>query len=70
MTKDESKRAIETDEFFMILPAFHEYYSRTIVGYENVSDQTTGESYVSENGPYLSKEKLAKFLLDNNVFNN
>ena len=70
MTEEESKRAIETDEFFMILPAFHEYYSRTIVGYENVGGGLDGRSYVSADGPYLSQEKLANFLSKNNVFAN
>jgi len=68
MTEEESKRAIETEEFFMILPAFHEYYSETISEYEHVDMKLNIGSYVSENGPYLTEEELIAFLSENDVF--
>jgi len=68
MTEEESKRAMETNDFFMILPAFHEYYSRVIDEYTNIGEFVDGNRYVSEGGPYLSKEELTHFLLENNVF--
>lgn len=61
MTEDESKRALETDEMFIILPESKELLTRINYNYEGSSKAIIGK-YTSGDVKCLTKDEIKKFL--------
>jgi FlaA1/EpsC-like NDP-sugar epimerase len=62
MSSEETRRAVELNDYFVVLPAFRGMYSQISYEYEDlVSDQVTNP-YVSSSEPLLSQAALTTFL--------
>jgi FlaA1/EpsC-like NDP-sugar epimerase len=67
MTAEETRRAVELDRYFAITPAFTGIYRRISYRYATETGQPVTRPYVSEAGPFLSREELRAFLAKNNL---
>jgi hypothetical protein len=67
MSEEEARRAVELDDFFIILPAFRDLYSDVTYGQEEVVGRSIDKSYVSKDEPCLTKEELLHFLSKSKV---
>ena len=67
MSDEETRRAIELDKFFSVLPAFRGLYSDINYDYSEVVTELVEDPYVSEQKACLSLEEVKKFLIDNDL---
>ena len=67
MTIEETRRAIELKRYFAITPAFTGIYRDISYKYQDQVSNTVEKPYVSEEGPFLSRQELREFLLKNNL---
>lgn len=67
MTLEETRRAIELDHYFAITPAFTGIYRQVCYKYPTAINRTVEKPYMSEEGPFLTREELRLFLLENNI---
>jgi len=68
MSHEETRRAVELDHYFSVLPAFRGLYKDISYEYENMISKDVTDPYVSEVEPHLDKDSLRNFLLSNNLF--
>jgi FlaA1/EpsC-like NDP-sugar epimerase len=67
MGHEETRRAMELERYFVVLPAFS-YASKALTHeYQNVISRSVNNPYNSGNEEPLSKEQLSKFLKINNL---
>ena len=67
MSHEETRRAVELDNYFAILPAFRGLYKDISYEYNNIISQKVTDPYVSADEPHLDKDSLRTFLLSNNL---
>ena len=67
MSDEETRRAIELDKFFSVLPAFRGLYSDINYDYSEVVTELVEDPYISEHKACLSLEEVKKFLIDNDL---
>lgn len=67
MTFEETRRAIELTKYYAITPAFEGIYRKIHYQYPEQCSSIVDKPYVSESGPFLSKEALREFLLGNDL---
>ena len=66
MSDEETGRAIETQNYFVVLPAFRDLYPIDY-SYENTIDADDLRPYNSSEEPLLSQEELESYLLQHNI---
>jgi FlaA1/EpsC-like NDP-sugar epimerase len=62
MSLEETRRAVETDKYFSVLPAFQGLYDRIEYDYEGLINTTVTNPYVSEIEKYLSIDEIRNLL--------
>lgn len=67
MSSEESRRAIELDDYFVILPAFKSLYKEILYEYESVVKEEITLPYNSQNEKPLDKASLKAFLHSHNL---
>lgn len=67
MSREETSRALELKDFFVILPAFRANYEHIHYSYETLVSETVNHDYTSENGPFLNQVQLSQFLKNGNL---
>jgi FlaA1/EpsC-like NDP-sugar epimerase len=67
MSQEETRRALELTEYFAILPAFRGFYKDIQYNYADIQCTTIDNPYNSSYEKPMSRERLAKFLEDNNL---
>jgi FlaA1/EpsC-like NDP-sugar epimerase len=67
MTGEESQRAIELQQYFSIKPAFTGIYRQIRYDYPGILSDKVNRPYISEDGPFLTKDEIKDFLLKNNL---
>ncbi len=67
MSEEETRRAIELDKYFVVLPAFRGMYRQITYQYQDVVSDTVTNPYNSANEQPLSKEELRSFLAEANL---
>jgi FlaA1/EpsC-like NDP-sugar epimerase len=67
MSDEETRRAIELDKFFSVLPAFRGIYSDIEYNYSEIVSETVSDPYVSEQQSSLTVEEIKAFLTSNNL---
>ncbi|PIE74476.1 MAG: capsule biosynthesis protein CapD [Deltaproteobacteria bacterium] len=65
MNHEETRRAIELEKYFSVLPAFRNLYEGISYDYKDVLNEDIKNPYVSEEQPYLDHDELKKFLISN-----
>jgi FlaA1/EpsC-like NDP-sugar epimerase len=67
MSHEETRRAIELEQFFSVLPAFRGLYKDIAYEYEDVISTSVTDPYISAEEPCLDPDALRHFLLSNNL---
>jgi FlaA1/EpsC-like NDP-sugar epimerase len=67
MSDEETRRSVELDDYFSVLPAFRGMYSDIDYSYESLQSDEITNPYNSAKEKHLSKDELKTFLLDNNL---
>lgn len=67
MTTEETRRAVELERYFAIIPAFTNIYHQIRYEYPTLMNTTVERPYISQEGPFLAKEELKSFLLKNDL---
>jgi FlaA1/EpsC-like NDP-sugar epimerase len=67
MNLEETRRALELKQYFVVLPAFTGLYRNIHYEYSDTVSQTVTNPYNSGNETCLSKDQLADFLKANNL---
>ncbi len=65
MNDEETRRAIELNEYFSVPPAFRSLYQNIDYHYSNTISTTVTNPYNSSNETPLTKEELRSFLIEN-----
>jgi len=67
MSDEETRRTIELDQFFSVLPAFRGIYSDITYNYSTIVSELVEDPYVSEKQTSLTVKEVKCFLNDNNL---
>jgi len=67
MSKEETRRALELDDYFVVLPAFRSIYREIQYDYPNVISMKVEHPYVSSQEKIMSPKKIEEFLTNNNL---
>jgi FlaA1/EpsC-like NDP-sugar epimerase len=67
MSDEETRRTIELNKFFSVLPAFRGIYSDIKYNYSNIVSEIVKDPYVSEQQTSLTVKEVKDFLRDNNL---
>jgi FlaA1/EpsC-like NDP-sugar epimerase len=70
MSDEETRRTIELNKFFSVLPAFRGIYSYIKYNYNNIVSEIVKDPYVSEQQTSLTVEEIKSFLRDNDILSN
>jgi FlaA1/EpsC-like NDP-sugar epimerase len=70
MSDEETRRTIELDKFFSVLPAFRGIYSDIKYNYDLIMSEVVEDPYVSEHQTSLTVEEIKDFLRDNKLLLN
>jgi len=68
MSQEETRRAFELDQYFVVLPAFRGIYQDISYDYNNIISKTVGMPYTSAEEPPLSTHEITNFLKENQLF--
>lgn len=68
MSEEETRRTIELELYFSVLPAFRCLYRDVHYAYPNVMSTEVSNPYNSSNEQVLSRDELRNFLIDNKLF--
>lgn len=67
MSPEETRRALELDLYFSVLPAFRGIYNDISYDYENIVTEDVTDPYVSEDVVPMSIDEIKLFLKENNL---
>jgi len=67
MNLEETRRALELQRYFVVLPAFRNIYKDIEFTYPGTISHKVNNPYISANEPVLSREELSAFLRENNL---
>ena len=63
MSNEETRRSVELDKYFSVLPAFRGLYKDITYDYEDIISKDVSNPYVSEIEPPMNKNEVRGFLL-------
>jgi FlaA1/EpsC-like NDP-sugar epimerase len=67
MNQEETRRALELNRYFVVQPAFKNIYRNIDYRYSDILNKTVTNPYNSNNEAPIHKDRLSKFLNDNNL---
>ena len=67
MSDEETRRALELEDYFVVLPAFRGMYKQITYEYDNLVSDTVTNPYNSSNEQPMSQDALRLFLLEANL---
>jgi FlaA1/EpsC-like NDP-sugar epimerase len=67
MNEEETRRTVELDLYFAVLPAFRCLYRDIEYSYSNILSKEIQKPYNSANEPVLSRDEVRKFLVENRL---
>lgn len=67
MSEEETRRALELEKYFVVLPAFRGMYSQINYEYDDLISDTVTNPYNSSNEQPMSQTALRKFLIEANL---
>ena len=67
MSDEETRRAVELEDYFSVIPAFRGFYQDISYEYAGIVADNVDNPYVSENEKVLTKEALKTFLYQNDL---
>jgi FlaA1/EpsC-like NDP-sugar epimerase len=67
MNNEETRRSFDSEDLFIILPAFRNIYAEIDYTYQGLAMEPVPMAYNSSNAPFMTKEEIEKFLLQPGV---
>ena len=67
MSDEETRRSVELEQYFAVLPAFRGVYRDIEYDYEDLVSEAVNDPYVSADQPVLSKPELRDYLIQNDL---
>jgi len=67
MSNEETRRAVELENYFSVLPAYRGFYQDISYDYAGIVTDIVDNPYVSENENMLTKEELNDYLYQNDL---
>ncbi|MFO7801776.1 MAG: polysaccharide biosynthesis protein [Desulfovermiculus sp.] len=67
MSDEETRRTVELERYFSVLPAFKDIYQEVDYSYPGIVSQTVSKAYNSANEEILSQQDLTDFLYTNGL---
>ena len=67
MSDEETRRAVELENYFSVIPAFRGFYQDISYDYADIVNDTVDNPYISENEEVLTKVELKNFLYQNDL---
>jgi len=67
MSEEETRRALELEKYFVVLPAFRGMYKKINYEYDDLVSSTVTNPYNSSNEQPMTQDALRKFLLEANL---
>ena len=68
MSSEETRRAIELEDYFCVLPALRDIYSKTSYDYDNVSNELVTNPYISSDEKALDIAEITKLCKEYKLF--
>lgn len=67
MSEEETRRTVELDEMFSVMPAFRSVYEDIAYDYDDLISETVDEAYVSSPDNSMKLEELRKYVRDHRL---
>ncbi|MBE8233218.1 MAG: polysaccharide biosynthesis protein [Endozoicomonadaceae bacterium] len=67
MSDEETRRAIELEQYFSVLPAFRGFHRNIEYKYDSILNDVIDDPYVSSEAKMMSQNEIKDFLLSNNL---
>lgn len=67
MSDEETRRTIELDDYFAVMPAFRDLYQGIEYDYDNIVSTSIENAYNSAHEPALSQQELKAFLVEHKL---
>lgn len=67
MSDEETRRAVELEQYFAVLPAFRGFHKDIEYQYTSLVNETVDDPYISAEATMMSMEEIKTFLLDNKL---
>jgi len=67
VTDEETRRTIELNDYFVVLPAFKGIYESIEYNYSDIVNQKLDKTYTSDNSDLMSKEEIHQFLIEQDL---
>jgi len=67
MSDEETRRAVELEKYFSVMPAFSGFYKSVEFTYDDVITENVTNPYISSVEEHMSKPEIEKYLLDNEL---
>jgi len=67
MSEEETRRAYELGEFFVVLPAFRDLFKHVNYVYDDTTTNNVDRPYISSREPAMTVAEIKTFLTDNNL---
>ncbi len=70
MSEEETRRTIELEEMFSVMPAFRGVYKNISYDYPGIVREKISNAYVSENAEFMSVDQIKQYLTDHQILQN
>jgi len=67
MSDEETRRAVELDNYFSVLPAFRGIYNDIDYSYESLVSEEVHDPYISSSGPFMTEQEISGFLHESDL---
>lgn len=67
MSDEETRRAIELEQYFSVLPAFRGFQQDINYKYENIVTEVVDDPYISSEAQMMTLEEIKEFLISNDL---
>lgn len=67
MSDEETRRTVELEQYFSVLPAFRSLYREIDYDYPGILSENVDKPYISADEPCMGHEEIKAFLLDNKL---
>lgn len=67
MSDEETRRAIELEQYFSVLPAFRGFHENVGYKYDNIINEVVDDPYVSSEAKMMTHAEIKDFLMTNNL---
>lgn len=67
MSDEETRRAVELEQYFSVLPAFRGFHKNVEYKYDDLVNEVVDDPYVSSEAKMMTHDEIKEFLVSNNL---